>query len=828
MEILLRMKDLFKFVKKRKINIDDLKINVSKGKKIQMLLTVNKNYVYINPMLRMFMHKILYLCLLISLPLSTYSQQLKGKVFNEQNQPLENVLITVKPLNSESLQYTVSNRDGDFSISKLDNGIYEIVIKSVGYLTFIDTVTVNGDTSTGEIVLMQKIIELDGVTVISEIPAIRNTGNSVVVNVDDSYFRSLPSVTDVLAQIPEISIDDGVISVLGKKSIGYYVNGKQTGFNPAGIAVASIDRIELITSPSAKYDGNMEAVINIVLKKNSEQGFNGEISAQYEQRSKPQYDLSNVFNYNRGIFNSTVTLNHDYSVSAGVKTVAEQKFYSSSNPFVRKYVQNSRSRSHSEIYGAEFSLNFSETNVLSFQATWQPNYVPFSHFEQQNDFISNAGQQPDSASVSEVDWKYHTRFANAGLKYDFKINRLNMDVQFDWLWQDDLTNTDNRFDFENFSTVDNMALQTRQFRKSAAYVPSLNGNYDFGISRLDFGVKYYFVESLLNLDFSENNTFTPESDFAYDATENIFAVYGVFNSKIKRLTYEIGIRGEFSTLKGNFNIQNTNQTLNEFLPSVSISYSIKNNRSISLSYKKNILRPPFSRISPLYYFTGPFDAYEGNPNLKPAVLSSFQLKYLFGNKSVTLLYNSNKDMMGTFPFIRNNITVQKFVNYNQTVMGAVLGLPVKHASWLNGQYSLRLYSQTVENMDAGSTFKAKILTSGVNIIENVKLPKAYTVNILFDYSLPKYVGADKIKNYPDINFSFVKNFNDNLSISLYLRDIFKISNRSITSRDLDGINFYSTSYWDSRGVNISLTYKFQKGRQTNTKTFNPDEIGDRL
>jgi hypothetical protein len=118
-----------------------------------------------------------------------------------------------------------------------------------------------------------------------------------------------------LAQIPEISIDNGAISVLGKKNIGYYINGKQTNLNPANIAVASIDKIEVITSLSAKYDANMEAVINIILKKSAEQGFNGEISAQYEQRSKPQYDLLTVFSYNRGIFNSTVTLSHDYSVS---------------------------------------------------------------------------------------------------------------------------------------------------------------------------------------------------------------------------------------------------------------------------------------------------------------------------------------------------------------------------------------------------------------------------------------------------------------------------------------------------------------------------------
>ena len=772
----------------------------------------------------------------MSLASNVYARELKGKVLDEHDQPIVNALITAKLLSGESLRHTTSDGDGGFTVPKLDDGVYELAVKSIGYFGFTDTVTVNGNTNTGEIVLKQKTIELEGVTVVSEPPAIKNTGNGVVVNVDNSYFKGLPLVTDVLAQIPEISVDDGVISVLGKKNVGYYVNGKRTNFNPTKIAVASIDKIEVVTSPSAKYDANMEAVVNIILKKNAEQGFNGEMTVQYEQRTKPWYELSSVFNYNRGIFNSTITLNHDYVLSVGNKTVAEQNFHGASNPFTRKYVRTSRSRSHSEIYGAEFSLNFNDANVLSLQATWQPNYVPSSIFEQRNDFHSNAGLQAGlqpglqsySASFSKVEWKYHTRFANAGLKYDFKINRLKMDAQFDWLWQDDLTHTDNEFDFENFSTVNDMTIRTRQFRKSAAYVPSLNGGYEFGASKLDFGVKYYFVESLLNLDFSEINAFTPESDFAYEATENIFAVYGVFNSSVKRLKYELGLRGEFATLRGNFSGQGANQTLNEVLPSVSVSYPIRDKQSISFSYKKNVLRPPFSRISPLYYFTGPFDAYEGNPSLRPALLNGCQLKYLFGNKSITLIYNDNKDVMGMYPFTRDNITVQKYFNYNQTIIGAVLGVPVKHASRLSGQYTLRVYNQTVENTEVGSEFKANIVTASVNITENIKFPKDYTVNIMFNYSLPQYVGTDKTKSRPGINLSLVKNFGDNFSISLYLRDVFKINDRSVTTRDLDGVSLYSTNYRDSRGVNVSVKYKFRKGRQTDTKTFNRDAIGGRL
>jgi hypothetical protein len=174
------------------------------------------------------MKKLLYLSILIGLPISTYSQQLKGRIFDGQRQPVENVLITAKLINGELLQYTTSDHNGDFSISKLDNGIYGIAVKSIEYITFTDTVNINGDTDIGEIVLAQKIIELEGVTIVSEIPAMKNINNGVVVNLGNSYFKSLPSVTDVLAQIPEIGIDNGEISVLGKKNIGYYVNGKQT------------------------------------------------------------------------------------------------------------------------------------------------------------------------------------------------------------------------------------------------------------------------------------------------------------------------------------------------------------------------------------------------------------------------------------------------------------------------------------------------------------------------------------------------------------------------------------------------------------------------
>lgn len=758
---------------------------------------------------------------------NTYSQELKGRVLKANDLPIESSVVALQNLSTNEFLNQNTNNEGNFLFQSVSNGKWIIQIKSLGYGSYIDTLEIKGNKDIGVIILEEEYEQLEEITINFDRPVIKYTPDGVIVDIANSYLKTMPSTMDVLGQIPEIFMQDGGISVLGKSKIAYYINGRQSGLNISSIPVASIERVELITNPTVKYDGNIDAIINVILKKSATQGFGGELSLQYEQRTAPRYSLTGAFNYNKGIFNSTFTIGHSYSKTKNTNLDIVQDFYGFDEPFSRITEQKQESNFNSQIYGAEMSLNFNNGNILSFLTTWQPNHVPNSNFKQDNQFISN--QNIDSLSSSNVDWQYNTRFLNSGLMYDFKINKVSVSARFDLLWQDDTTNTYNDFYFDGFNSAPAyINLTTDQFRKSVAYVPSIDASYNYKEFKFDFGAKYYNISSLLNLDFSEINSFTPNNDFAYEADENIFSTYLAVGSKYKKLTYQVGVRGEFSTLDGNFNIESANQKLNKLLPSLHLFYGINDLNSLYFSYTEKIQRPAFSRISPLYYFNSPFDAYEGNPYLVPEKLGSFQLRYSNRNNSLTIFYNDYENTMQTLPFNRNNITVQKFSNTNLKTFGALLSLQFKHTNWLTGYYSVRASQQQTTGIIDDSEFQRDIFSTTLSITEHIKFSSSFNMNVMFNYIQPSLVGLNRIQEGPYLNFSFNKVINENLQMSLFLRDIFKIGNEITTTRDFDGIRYSAVNTFDSRGVNFSLTYKFNQGKKTNTKKLETDEARRRL
>ncbi len=758
----------------------------------------------------------------------TEAQEVNGCIKNSNLLPIENALIILQHQTSDELLSTKSNAVGCFSFKSIPEGIWQIQIKAIGHNTYKAIIDSPNNLELGIIHLQEEeYSELAGITINVDKPIIKNTAEGIAVNIADSYLKTLATTMDVLAQIPEIFIQDEEISILEKSKIGYFINGKQAALNLSNIPVASIDRIELITNPSAKYDANIEAVIHIILKKSTTQGIDGEISGQYEQRTASNYSVNGVINYNKNLFNSTFTIGHSYNKTLNNYTKSTHDFYGSSPPFTRESSRYRTSNSNSQVYGAEMSLNFEDGNVLSLLTTWQPNYIPSYKFEQEN--IFKTALNTDSISNSVVDWKYHTRYFNSGLKYDFKIKKWSLSSRFDLLWQDDATNTYNDFNFEGFNSVPpKVNISTDQFRKSTAYVPSLDASYSLNNHQYDFGVKYYHIKSLLYLDFSEINRFTPPANFDYDANENIFAVYGLYSSQFKNLKYQLGLRGEFSTLNGNFNIEEANQKLNKLLPSANLNYKLNESQSVQLSYTEKIQRPPFSRISPLYYFTSPFDASEGNPYLLPEKATSLQLKYTYKRNALTVFYNDHKNTMEAIPLNRDNAIVQKYSNADLNSIGALASLVFKHTSWLDGFYTFRINQQRKSGFIDGNDFELENFYSRISITENIKFDDTFKMSILFIYTQPSLRGLQKVKERPNLNFSFNKSFDKNLQLSIYLRDIFKIANKTTITRDLDEIYFNGVNTFDSRGINFSLSYKFNDGKKTDTKKLNPDETRQRL
>jgi hypothetical protein len=774
-----------------------------------------------------------YLCFLFAN--FSRAQSLSGTVKKTSGNAIPSALIYVNGIDLAGTLYTNSDGNGKFYIKLPQSGKYKLTIKCIGYALHRDTLKINSDINLGVIslaALEDTSKTLQQVNVSGQKVVTKHLSDREVIDVENTYLGKLPAITDLLNQIPEITMDGTSISVLGKNNTAIFVNGHQSNLVLQSIPVQNISRIEVITNPSAKYDGNMEAIINVILKRGLANGFQGNVFGKYEQTHGNRYSYGGTLSYNSGIFNSSLDVGYYESTSNNVTTRSTSEFENYSPNYALNSNVNEDAYSYSLEVNLEMALLFNKNNKLSINGTWQPNYTPHDIFNESDNFTNNVNAKVDSSANSRVLWVYHNRYANGGISYINTNKLVTLETRFDVFWEDDATKTYSNFLFNNFTaTADNVpiAINTDQYRKNLAYVPSLNFSHPFKNSKLEFGAKYYYITSNFYLNFSQFNFYTPDQNNLLSSTENIYEEYINYEGNLGKLSYEFGLRNEYSTLTGLFNNTPITNNLSKLLPSANLTLPTSENSKLIFSYSEKLSRVPFLRESPYYYFNGPFTASEGNPLLKPQTLQSLQLKYVYKSYYASLYFNDYTDFLGKLPVIDGNTTISQYSNYKRINYGLVLGSPVMFTSWWTSDNNLKVYHQANSGLIDSSKFSDANWTSSINIAENFKVKNACRLAVLFNYTLPYFDGANRVKSGPDFNLNLTKSvYHKRIDLSLYAHDIFNTYSYSYLYRNTSGVLYNAALRKDTRGIGVSIQYNFEKGRSTEKAAEDDDDIQSRL
>jgi len=771
---------------------------------------------------------------------NSYCQSLTGVVKNKNGEALSNSIAYLNKSDINGKKYhQKTDGTGKFNFRPDSAGKYFLSIKSIGYLIYHDTVSIASDRDLGTITLVRvedtisKTTKLNEVKIFAQKSIVTHLLDKEIIDVESSYLGKLPGIMDLLNQIPEITVSDGGgLSVLGKTDVAIFIDGHPTSLSVQSIPLQNISKIELITNPSAKYDGNMEAVINIILKKGISNGFQGNFFSNYEQRHGNLYSFGGALSYNSGIFNSSLSVGY-YEAAAYQNNTNSNTIFQNNGP---AYALNTNlgESSYGYVYSIdlEMALLINKNNKISFNSTWQPNYTPRDNYSEKDIFTNNATAKVDSSTTSNVLWSYHTRYANGGLSYISTNELFTIESRFDIYWQDDGTKTYNNFVFNNFNSIsDNVpvSINTSQYRTSIAYVPSMNFAHPFKKSKLEFGAKYYYISSNFYLDFSDVNFYSPEQNNLFSSKEDIYAAYINYEGSIKKLSYEFGLRNEYSMLSGYFNNVPNNYNLSRLLPSAIITYTVSPTSRFILSYSEKLNRVPFARESPLFYYTGPFTAFEGNPSLKPQTLQSLQVKYVYNSYYATLYYNNYTNFLSTLPYINGNTTILKFSNSEREIYGIILGAPISFEKWWSSQNNLKIYHQGSKGVIDTITFNVGSWTSNVSVTENFKIKNVFNSSLLFNYTLPYFSGVNRIKTGPSLDLNFTRSVaNKRIDLGIYARDILNTYSVTYISRNIESTKYNATVNKDTRGISVSVKYNFKKGRSTEKASESNDEIESRL
>lgn len=766
--------------------------------------------------------------------------KISGKVVEKtSNQPLEYATITFFAANNpKAIAGGITNPKGEFDI-EIKPGIYDIKIEFISFkIKEIKQKALNTTSSLGLISLEEDVNQLNEVVIRTEKTTVEIKLDKKVYNVGSDLMVKGGTVSDVLDNIPSVSVDvEGNVSLRGNDNVRVLIDGKPS--NAINIAEAlrlipadAIEKVEVITNPSARYDAEGGGgLLNIILKKGKNQGLNGTFIAS---TGYPEtYGLSGNINYKSKNFNLFTTQGYNNRNSPG-NSFTNSEYLNPDNT-TRNYIYENRdnkrnNKGYNGNFGIELYLNKSTswTNAINYRKSKGDNVddVLQNYYDSgfNYDYTRNRinGEISDSESV-EFTTNFIKKFKRDGHKLTIDGSFSTSDDLNDAIITDKATNT-NIVKFDN--TINNQT-QGRNLIQMDYVLPFGKGSQFEAGYRGDFSklLTDYEVEN----DGVINNNFTNSLEYK----EKVNALYTQYGLKIDKFSALFGLRFEDSNIEINLlgtNNYNTKK-YNNFFPSAFFTYEISDKSSASVSYSRRIQRPRGRFLNPFSNLSSNINIFVGNPDLNPAFSDAIDLGFIKRWDKLTfntsLYVNKTSD---SFQFARRESGA--FVNGTPVLISSPINIATEYRTgfeftlnyspykwWkLNGNFNFYRtetqgdFSYTDFNSNLVIQDFGNIATSwSSRITSKITLPYKIDWQTNASYNAPQTSAQGKSLGVFGANLAFSKDIlKEKGTLAFNVSDVFN-SRKRITENYLAGVvNSYSEMQYRQRQFTLSFTYRFNK------------------
>ncbi|WP_276502427.1 outer membrane beta-barrel protein [Terrimonas pollutisoli] len=668
---------------------------------------------------------------------STNSGTIKVSIFNEKESPFENVTVALlKAKDSSLVKVALTDNKGVAEFEKIVPGSYLVKASMVNYgLQYapVELNELNREINLTKLSLSPQATQLGAVTVTGKKPFIQKLNDRLIVNVENSIVSAGSSAMDVLERSPGVSVDQNdVFGLRGKQGVIIMIDGKpspMTGADLAnylrGLPSNAIERIEIITNPSAKYDaaGN-SGIIDIRMKKDQRFGINGTLTASYGQGVYPKANAGTTFNYR----NKKVNLfgNYNYGYRKGLNHLyLDRNFYENGNFKGRDLKDNfARFPFNSNVtrLGADFFPN--KKTIIGFVVN-----ANFNHFRRTTDnnatVINQAGQLVSTFQTrAGNNDHFNNVVANVNFKHSFDSTGRELTADLDY---GEFNSNSLSYNVTKYYKTDGTALQD-DYRLDGDQDGKLKlktGKVDYvhplkNKARIETGGKISFVSSDNDAKFFDVSSGVPENDvnktnhFFYEENNN--AAYINFSKAYKKFDWQVGLRGEQTNIKthqvkGNIKFDSSYFQL---FPSAFINYHIKEDQTVGVSVSRRIDRPGYSQLNPFLFLIDVTTYATGSPGLLPQLTWSYELNYTLKSLNFTLGYSHTKNNQNiaiarfkdVFPNIPSdeNVTIQIPINLESSdYFGLTIAAPVRITKWWNMINNGNLYYNHFNGNLAGTT-----------------------------------------------------------------------------------------------------------------------------
>ncbi len=545
---------------------------------------------------------------------------------------------------------TTTNEQGEFVFQGVKPGTYKIKVQFIGYEAFeksnIQVSSQNPQVSVGSIALSGSVKSLDVIEVTDQRDLVQSDIGSRVFEVSQDLTARGGNATDILRNIPAVQVDqDGNVSLRGSENLTVLVNGKQSGLTGLNrqailerIPASTIERIEVVTNPSAKYDADGSAgIINIILKKNQENGWN--VNTSFNIGSYANYNGSASFNVRQNKFNVFGNFNANRNKRLGDITLERESFVPESTPFIDQFTDSERvRRSYTSGLGLDYFINKRQTLTFEFQygrSANEGNSLLNSQNLDENrdliDFFLRASDSERDEDTYNYSLSYDLNFKKGQTLKFFASYSTSQEDEFEIFEEEDFladgTPTDDPVFIQRNFTDESNDLSIIQVDYSQTF--KKNFQLETGAKTIIRNIDTDFLLEDFNNDLGvyENNIGF-SNRFKYE--EQVHATYAILKGKVGAWTLEGGLRAELALTTSNLiNTQETfeNDYFNVF-PSAVIAYNLDESQKIQASYSRRINRPSVRALNPFPSFSNPLSQRKGNPFLQPEYTDSYEVGYL--------------------------------------------------------------------------------------------------------------------------------------------------------------------------------------------------------
>jgi hypothetical protein len=557
------------------------------------------------------------------------SGSIKGKVVDKNtNEPLPYVNIIVKD-NGKIITGAVTTEEGNFTVNKLALQKYTVEIQFIGYTTVVKNIDLTSDSNQnlGTITISEDVSELKDVEVVAERSNMVQKIDRKVINVGKDLIASGTTASEIMNNIPTVSIDPQTkeISMRGNSNVRVLIDGKPSNVSVEQllqqIPSASIKQIELITNPSAKYNPEgMSGIINIILHKNSQDGFNGSINTGVTFGITPKTNSALNMNYRVGKVNFYTNYGFNHGINANNGFVDSERTNEENR---QDFNFRNKNNSHLLKLGMDYYIN--EKNTIS------------AYTNQSFTYGSGTGLTTiiydDPVANDNVIQYFDSKGDNKNqtydlvYKHDFDKKDKNLELQLNYSHTENNENTL----YEETSSLDRTNIvpgTTDYFQFNADYVNPITET-----TKLELGVETR-IQNSGNRFYDDNPSFTSANN-SFEFGRNIYSAYANLGKQIGKWSGQLGVRLEYFNLDADFAINETNpnfsdaQNISDDLftayPSAFLTYTANDKNSFNFNYSRRVDRPSIGQISPIREWTTPLMDSRGNPALVPQFTNSFEV-----------------------------------------------------------------------------------------------------------------------------------------------------------------------------------------------------------